>query len=174
MIYFNILTNIEENDSTIEKSKFFGSPVFPKDFLETNNLNDDFFFLQLNLKEISDYETLLPKEGYIYIFLKIDTNPIVPKVFYTNQEIEEEYEDINEDFNMEDSKAKFLQFCIEETGNNLLFEETEYISLITLDMEKVPTGFPNFNQTKGKIKVLIKKIDLQNLDFTNALFCQEA
>ena len=51
--------------------------------------------------------------------------------------------------------------------------EGEYISLLTIDMEKVPDGFPNFNCPHGKIKFLIKEEDLKNQNYKNIKFYQE-
>ena len=74
---------------------------------------------------------------------------------------------------MEDSTSKFIEFTSEETGNALLTSEGEYISLLTIDIEKVPEGFPNFNSPHGKIKLLIKEEDLKNQNYKNIKFYQE-
>ena len=95
-IYIKLNKIKKENKITYEKSKMFGSPVFPLHFLEENNLDELFFVMQINLREIQDYQDYLPKEGYIYIFLDTSRYPYTPKVIYTNEEVIEVYDDINE------------------------------------------------------------------------------
>lgn len=164
MYKFKLLEDILENDENIENSKFFGSPVFPENFLENNNVENDFFLLQLNLKEFE--EKILPADGYLYFFLDLSTARPKPKVFYTNLELVEIYEDINEDFNMESSKALFIKK--DDNTNNLLFEnKNDEFILLQINVDDVPLSFPRFNLTHGLIKFIIKKDDLKIMNFLN-------
>lgn len=163
---FKLLEDILENDENIENSKFFGSPVFPENFLENNNVENDFFLLQLNLKEYED--KILPVDGYLYFFLDLSTVRPKPKVFYTSQELVEIYEDINEDFNMESSKALFIKK--DDNTNNLLFEnKNDEFILLQINVDDVPLSFPRFNLTHGLIKFIIKNDDLKKMNFSNVL-----
>ncbi len=162
---FKVLPKETETEENSEKSKFFGSPSFPNDFLERNNLNDDFFLMQLNLSELE--EKILPSEGFIYIFLKIDNIPVIPKVFYSNLENTEIYENINEEFNMQDSSAIFIEFddVPGQAGSVLKCNDTEVV-LLEIDTKKMPTTFPNFCHQDCKIVFTMNLLDLKNLDFS--------
>lgn len=166
MLHFKILTNIEETDENIEQSKFFGSPIFPEKFLEENGVENDFFFLQINLKDLNYFNGLLPSEGMLYFFLDIKDNPLKPKVFYKKDELVEIYEDINEDFNMANYKAMFLIKSDESSNVILEDKDDNIITLLKINLEEVPQDFPKFNQTKGNVKFLIEKEKLEKLDFS--------
>lgn len=167
MLHFEIINNVEENDENIEQTKFFGSPIFPEKFLEKNNVENDFFFLQINLNDLNYISEFLPNKGMLYFFLDINENPIRPKVFYTTEELVEIYEDINEDFNMENCKAMFIQENKKSTNVILENEEENIITLISIDLEDVPQDFPKFNLNKGKVRFLIEKEHLVKRDFSN-------
>ncbi len=163
MYKFKILTNIQETDENLDNSKFFGSPVFPENFLENNNLENDFFFFMLNLNEYQN--SLFPQNGFLYFFLNLDHNPCTPKVIYTTDELVEVYDNINEDFNMEDSNALFIEKC-DESNNALFLEKESTVILLQIDLDFVPLSFPRFNKTSGKIVFEISKEALTKKDFS--------
>ena len=70
-------------------SKFLGSPVLPKKWLNMFN-EQTIFLMQLRLSDIKDLdeENLLPHEGYLYIFLDVSNSEysLKPLVKYTKSE----------------------------------------------------------------------------------------
>ena len=67
MISFTCVRVKNEIDANLDKSKIFGAPTFPKDFIQRNGLEEDYYFAQINLEQIDSY--LLPKKGMLYFFL---------------------------------------------------------------------------------------------------------
>lgn len=163
MYKFKILTNTQETDENLDNSKFFGSPVFPDKFLEKNNLENDFFFFVLNLNEYQN--SVFPQNGFLYFFLNLDHNPCTPKVIYTTDELIEVYDNINEDFNMEDSNALFIEKS-NDSNNALFLEKESTVVLLQIDLDCVPVSFPRFNKTSGKILFELLKEDVVKKDFS--------
>lgn len=82
MINF-VLERVElEPNEMLDTSKVFGAPAFPKDFMNRHRLNEDYFFAQINLDELKEYDTPLPKEGMLYFFLRWQKYNIKPEGFY--------------------------------------------------------------------------------------------
>lgn len=167
MKYLKLSTSEIENELSFERSQFFGSPCFPENFLEKNKVEDDFFLIQINLSEA--FDEILPKKGFIYIFLKIDEMPILPKVFYTDTETDEIYQNINEDFNMEDPSAIYINFDnnSEESVGRIGYVNDDEVELLKIDLSKMPKSFPNFCHENCKIAFRMTKSELVALDFTN-------
>lgn len=121
-IYFTQEKIEEESPETYACSKFLGAPAFPQGFLLNKNgesiLSDaDYFIMQINLEEIAERETPLPKTGMLYFFIDVDT--FKPKVLYA-KDVEncrfEVYDDINDGFD----KGGFG----ETDGYKLVFDES--------------------------------------------------
>ena len=106
-LLFSLKRVSHEENANLDHSKLLGTPVFPEDFFETHDLNDnDYFVAQLNLSEIKDPNGLLPNKGFLYFFLDIDE--LTPKVIYEPRDPEMMMDDINESFDKDycgDTKA---------------------------------------------------------------------
>ncbi len=174
-----------ENETNYKKSKIGGSPVFPLGFFQKQNLDEDLFIAQINLSEINNQ--LLPKKGFLYFFLNIDMYPYVPKVLYTDEEVREVFENINEGFEdygeiegyeiVPSNDDTGLLFC-SEVHQNLALELESYIevdaneliSLLEFDSLELPFNVLNLGTPDGWYLFLIKKEDLKKLDFSKVEF----
>lgn len=183
-IYFKVKKIEKESYSTFDKSKMFGSPVFPRKFFKKHRLDNYFFLMQVNLKDLEGKQEYLPSIGYLYFFLDISSYPYYPKVIYSNEEVIEVYDDINEIFSeYGDYHGYELVFDFEgDSGNYLLgnidedldldseLDTTGYISLLQLDSLSLPEGMCQLSQPDGWYIFLIKKEDLENLNFRKVKF----
>lgn len=185
-IYFKLTKILKESPETFEKSKILGSPVFPKDFIERNDLEDKYFVMQLNLSELNIYNsnTILPSQGFLYFFLDVNTYPYKPSVIYTSEEVIEVYDDINdiyEDFG--DYHGYMIEFDDNpECGHYLLgdinqdldldceFDTTGYVTLLEIDSLNLPENCMQIGQPDGWYIFLIKEKDLRNLNFKKVKF----
>lgn len=180
-IYFKLTKIEEEDEKTYERSKMLGSPVFPKGFVGKHKLNDALFICQLNLSEMSDPK--LPTEGFLYIFLNIDTYPYKPKVFYTNEEVLEVFDTINEGFDdYGDPNGYLIEKVDEYDGFGFLTEfdpsldldsqidTSEYACLLEIDSINLPVNTLTLGQPDGWYMFLIKEEDLKAKNFKNVKF----
>ena len=195
-IYFNLEKIIEESEDTYLCSKILGTPVFPEKFLLNKNgkciLNDaDYFIMQLNLEDIADKITSLPKKGMLYFFINADT--LKTKVLFAKDLEEtplEVWNDINCAFSTEDygqtngykmtfdNNLKEGHYIIGSINPNLDLEmDTDingYITLLEIDFLSLPHSkmllFGNLAISGGHYVFLIKENDLKNLNFENVIF----
>lgn len=177
----------KENEETFEKSKILGSPVFPDGFYEENNLDDLLFVMQLNLNDLNAKypNNLLPKNGFLYIFLDVDEYPYEPYVFYTNKETKVVYDDFNDIFDDEfgDYRGYELVFNDNDEDSNYILGDIDcdlgldceidtsgYVVLLQIDSLSLPTNVLTLGQPDGYYVFLIKESDLKNKNFNNVKF----
>ena len=176
MINF-VLERVElEPNDMLDTSKVFGAPVFPKDFMNKHRLNEDYFFAQINLDELKEYDTPLPKTGMLYFFLRWKTFNIKPIVIYSNEELYEVMDDVNEVFGELDFKdALYMKFCSQGKSGYLLDEfdqevpeadRDDYIVLLKVDpLNVLASDFPIFANPDDEIYFVISKEDLEANNF---------
>lgn len=84
-------------DYDLGASKFFGSPTVP-DGWEGKFYDTEMFFCQIRLSDLAEYdeENRLPHEGYLYVFLDIESYPFTPRVIYFNGQPSVVIDDFNE------------------------------------------------------------------------------
>ncbi len=110
----------------VAASKFYGSPVVPKEWAD--RFTDDVIFLaQIRLADIAKYDkdNRLPHTGYLYFFLDTETYPYYPMVDYYAGEPDM----VIEDFNCLDEQYAHLNtpylmsfgLCDEAASGNKLF-----------------------------------------------------
>ena len=176
MINF-VLERVElEPNEMLDTSKLFGAPAFPKDFMNRHRLNDDYFFAQINLEELKEYDTPLPKSGMLYFFLRFQKYNIKPIVIYSNEELYEMMEDVNEVFEELNFKdALYMKFCPQGESGYLLDEfdqevpeadSDDYVVLLKVDpLNVLASDFPIFNNPDDEIYFVIKEEDLKQNNF---------
>ncbi len=183
-IYVKLNKIKEENEYTYGVSKLNGSPVFPLNFFMENELDELYFVAQINLKEINNYQEYLPKTGYLYIFLDVSSYPYTPKVLYTNDEIKEVYDDINDYFDcFGDYKGYQLTFSTSEESPHYILGNIDenleidcevdtngLVVLFMLDSLELPSNVCTLGQPDGWYIFLIKEEDLKKLDFSKVIF----
>lgn len=183
-IYFKFTKINEENEDTYLVSKIMGSPAFPTHFLENNHLEEMYFVMQLNLSELSCYDTLLPKEGMLYFFLDITSYPYEPIVIYTNEEITTVYDNINEGFEeYGDISSYKLEFTQDKEDGHIILgdidpsldldceiDTTGYIMLLNIDSLMLPEKTLTLGNPDGWYIYLIKEEDLKKQDFSKVKF----
>ena len=189
-IYFKLKRVEKEKNEELDHSKFLGAPVFPEGFLDKHGIGEnDYFLLQMNLEELKDKDTLLPKEGFLYFFVDVDTYEA--KVFHTTEELKEVYDDINEGFDEEDfgdTKAQYMYFDdelkeghyilgdIEEDLDLEAYTDTEgYVTLLSVDSLELDPKHPiwrfaSIAPLDGWYLFLIKEEDLKKGDFSHVKF----
>ena len=86
-----------EGKYDLGKSKFFGTPTVPGDWVD-DFYEDEIFFCQIRLADIAelDPEARLPQEGYLYIFLHTD-GTLSPDVRYYGGEPDNALDGFNAD-----------------------------------------------------------------------------
>lgn len=181
--HFNFKKITKEDNDTFELSKIGGSPVFPKNFYKKNKLQDDFFFAQVNLKELSSDP--LPKEGFLYFFLKCGSYPYKARVFYSKEEPKEVIEGINDDFaDFGNSEGYQLVKSSKDTGFALCSDfnpdldlESQVtlkdgICLLEIDTISLPPNTLTLGQPDGWYMFVMKKEDLKKLDFSKVEFME--
>ena len=171
MINF-VLERVElEPNEMLDTSKVFGAPAFPKDFMNRHRLNEDYFFAQINLDELKEYDTPLPKEGMLYFFLRWQKYNIKPVVLYSKEELYEVMNGVNEIFGELDFEdALYMKFCEQGESGYLLDEfdqeipeadRDDYIVLLKVDpLNVLASDFPIFNNPDDEIYFVISKEDL--------------
>lgn len=161
-------------------SKFFGSPTMPEEWLENDTVgDDDFFFCQLRVSEFKNRDTnsLLPKGGFIYIFLTEKDGEYIPNVRYCEDEPDTIIDDFNVGFDLpEDIEADFSIDFFDtdnaEDGTRLIVENGDEITLLQYD--PLDDNMPEFLADTEKIAYFkISKDNLKNLDFSNVKFTIE-
>ena len=176
MINF-VLERVElEPNDMLDTSKLFGAPTFPKDFMNKHRLNEDYFFAQINLDELKDYDTPLPKVGMLYFFLRWQKYDIKPVVIYSKEELYEVMDDVNEVFEELDFKdALYMKFAKQGKSGYLLDEfdqevpeadRDDYIVLLKVDpLNVLASDFPIFANPDDEIYFVIDKNDLSANNF---------
>ena len=176
MIKYTVTREDNEQNKDLDRSKIFGSPVFPKDFMNKKGLNDDYFFAQINLSEIADFQDVLPKEGMLYFFLRFNKYNITPKVFYSNDELEEVMGEVNEMFGeLYFNDALYMNFNEGEGDNYLLggfdqevpeADRDDYIVLLKVDpLNILASDFPIFFNPDDELYFVITEEDLRNHNY---------
>lgn len=194
-VYFSQVKIDKETLETYDCSKFLGVPAFPVDFLRNDKGESlisaaDYFIMQLNLRDVADRETPLPKEGMLYFFIDVDT--FKPKVFFT-EDVEcdyEVYDDINDGFDKRDfGQTDGYRLVFDKTlstGHYFLGDinpdidlgmdvDTDgYITLLEIDYLSLPSNdllkFGALAPFDGRYIFLIKEADLKRLDFSKVKF----
>ena len=189
-IYFKLTRQINEENSSLDRSKLLGAPVVPQGFLDDKLTDNDYFVAQINLEEIASFDTLLPKKGFLYFFIDVEDNQT--KVLFTEEEPVEAITDINEAFDRDAYgavEALYMDFdeSIEE-GNAILSDKLDdldvsdllsmddYEILLLLDSLYMPEGdekaltFASIAPYDGYYIFAIRKEDLKRHDFSHVLF----
>lgn len=180
---------IIENKETYFKSKFFGSPVFSKNFLKMYNLDNYIFVCQLNLKEINP--TIFTNIGYLYLFLDKSSyfkNILKPILIYSDEETEVVFDNFNNFLtDIDNSYIELVNpyvliktedesgiklFSIEDTKviTKPLVYKGEYIAILSLDLSLLPKCFLRLENTYDYLMLVISKENLNNRNFSNAFF----
>lgn len=180
-INFNLSICQKEEPKMLALSKFFGNPVFPKDFVEKNIDDYDYFLCQINLNQLNKEGKYPLPNGMLYFFLNVRYYPYKAKVLYTDKMLEQDYSNFNDSF--EDLKCKqifYLNFAKNEESNFLFgnidadeiseIDTTDYVNLLCIDSLTVPNSFPNFGAIDGFYYFLIKQSDLLKFNFKKVLF----
>lgn len=194
-IYFTQSKIEQETNETYVCSKFLGSPVFPQDFLLNKNgecilSESDYFIMQLNLEDISNIETPLPKKGMLYFFVNVDT--LKPRVLYAKSIDDgqlEVWDDINDCFSEEYGETQGYKLIFDENldeGHYIVGDvnpdidlETDtdidgYVTLLEIDFLSLPTDnmlrFGEMGISDGRYIFLIKEDDLKKLKFSKVKF----
>ncbi len=161
-----LLEQAEEDETPYDypRSKFFGSPVFPRSFIEKEVNFDWVFIAQINLEDVDYYDTdrLLPHKGYLYFFYDEDKKDI--HVMYTAKEITDVVENYNRRFDKKAfEKPYYMTF---ETKEEVIVDSE--IRFSSQDGTKL-LGFEYDNIKKGLIdedEVMLLQIDpLCAIDF---------
>lgn len=196
-IYFKQTKIVQETNETFVCSKFLGAPVFPENFLFNKNgkcilKQSDYFIMQLNLKEISKYESMLPKYGMLYFFIDVDT--LKPKILYA-KDIEncnlEVWDDINEHFDKGFGEVVGYKLVFCEVGAETHYldgninldidlqsitDVNGYVTLLEIDYLSLPNEnmlrFGNMAIYGGRYIFLIKEEDLINQKFNKVKFIE--
>lgn len=181
MIKFTLTREGNEQNKDLDRSKLFGSPTFPLDFMSKKGLNDDYFFAQINLDEIKDYQNVLPKEGMLYFFLRPTKYSFKAKVLYTKEELGEVMGEVNEMFgDLCFNDALYMNFNEGEGHHYLLdgfdqevpeADRDDYVVLLKVDpLNVLASDFPIFNNPDDELYFVILKEDLEKLDFRKVKF----
>lgn len=180
---------IIENKETYFKSKFFGSPVFSKNFLKMYNLDNYIFICQLNLKEINP--TIFTNIGYLYLFLDKSSyfkNILKPILIYSDEETEVVFDNFNNFLtDIDNSYIELVNpyvliktedesgiklFSIEDTKviTKPLVYKGEYVAILSMDLSLLPKCFLKLENTYDYLMLVISKENLNNRNFSNAFF----
>ncbi|MCR5078953.1 MAG: DUF1963 domain-containing protein [Bacilli bacterium] len=184
MIRFRLKRVEKEENKDLDASKLLGSPVFPKNFLKRNRIGSNYYFLaQINCAELPSISPF-PSKGYLYFF--VDINEFKAKVVFTEEELEELIEDINDNFDREicgDPTCLRMEFEDGGEGESGVFGdidpniglegETEVegkVVLLQLDAYSLPEDprpltFSDFGLRDGYWVFLIEKDDLEKGDY---------
>ena len=181
MIKYTVTRVDNEENKDLDRSKLFGSPTFPSDFMSKKRLNDDYFFAQINLSEIKGYQDIFPKEGMLYFFLHPTKYSFKAKVLYSNEELAEVMGEVNEMFGeLCFNDALYMNFN-EGEGHNYLLDEfdqevpeadrDDYVVLLKVDPLYISASdFPIFANPDDELYFVIDKEDLLKCDFRNVKF----
>ncbi len=181
-MFYSLNLIVDENEKTYELSKISGTPLFPYNFIENNNLEDDLFIAQINLKTIDNEYLKFISEGFIYIFLNVDVYPYKVKCFYSKDDAIMVYEDINEGFEeyidvngyemVLNNEKKDIGICTKI--NPIISEEygynDDYLNLLeidTLEFNNISISSPD-----SILYFIIRKEDLKKLDFKKIIFIE--
>ena len=189
-IYFSFNRVEEEENNSYDRSKLLGVPAVPSGFLDDKLTEDDYFIGQINLEEIATEDSPLPKKGFLYFFVDVDTSKA--KVLYTEEEPNELITDINDGsdpVSYGDTHALYMDFddneedgCAilsdkgEDIGLESFLEDGDYEILLLLDSLSMPDGdqkaltFADIAPYDGYYVFLIKRDDLAKHDFSKVLF----
>lgn len=180
---------IIESKETYFKSKFFGSPVFSKNFLKMYNLDNYIFVCQLNLREINP--NMFTNIGYLYLFLDKSSyfkNILKPILIYSDEETEVVFDNFNNFLTDIDSsyvelvkpyvlietedESGIKLFSIEDTKviTKPLVYKGEYVAILSMDLSLLPKCFLKLENTYDYLMLVISKENLNNRNFSNAFF----
>ncbi len=158
-------------------SKFFGSPTMPEEWLSNGTIgDDDFFFCQLRLAEFARYDekSLVPHNGFLYIFLTENDGAFIPNICYCEDEPDTLIDDFNAGFDFlgdvdTEYSIDFFEADDSADGTRILIEKGNEIILLQYD--PLDDNMPEFlRETEGIATVSVPADDLSKLDFTNAKF----
>lgn len=174
MINFTCIRVEKEEEANLDTSKIFGAPTFPKEFLQKHGLDEDYYFAQINLEQIDSY--LLPKKGMLYFFFRLLEYTFEPIVIYSDEELVEVFDDVNEIFGEYDFKDALVMkfdedgysgFILDEFDQEIPEADKEYFVLLKVDpLNILADDFPIFNNPDEEIYFMMEKEDLMKLDFS--------
>lgn len=174
MISFTCIRVDHEKNAELDTSKIFGAPTFPKDFLEKHGLEEDYYFAQINLEQIDSY--LLPKKGMLYFFIRLLEYEFEPIVIYSDEELVEVMDDVNEIFGEYDFKDALVMhfdedgesgFILDEFDQEIPEADQDYFVLLKVDpLNILASDFPILNNPDDEIYFMMEKEDLMKLDFS--------
>ena len=194
-IYFTQTSIDVESPETYLCSKFLGAPAFPQNFLLDKDgesiLSDaDYFIMQINLEDVADRASPLPKKGMLYFFIDVDT--LTPKILLADDLDSgtlEVYDDINDGFSDDFGQTGGYRLVFDATldeGHCFLGEidpniglESDvdthvYVNLLEIDFLALPSEdmlrFGDLAIGGGHYVFLVKEDDLKGLDFSRVLF----
>ena len=152
-----------EEDGDLERTKLFGSPVFPKRFIRKRHLENYYFLMQINISELED-KLNLPDDGFLYVFIDTITNR--PKILYTAEVISECVDDIDEPFDEGEYKALYI-----EDGNSdsyILKHDDEIVTLLAIKLKDLPNGYLPRYKEYDNLMIKVPYIDLGQCNFSYA------
>lgn len=163
---------IDQYDTELEESKFFGDILLPEAWLEDNVFSSDEMFLcQINLDDLYENfgRTLLPKRGMLYFFIDY-AKRTVARVRYTDGEIDA-YTCFNEDWegDYDVITSCSVEFSDGDTGTAMLVKDENVADgkICLLRYDPAHEEFIDFMQdTDSVLYFLIDEKDLLNKDFS--------
>lgn len=189
-IYFSLSRVEEEENKNLDRSKLLGIPVCPAGFLDDKLDDEDYYIGQINLEEIAKFESPLPKKGFLYFFVNVDTYGA--KVLYTDEEPTEAIADINASFDeiaYGSTKALYMDFdedldegcCLfsdqlEDLDLQVILSDKDYQLLLLLDSLFMPECeerallFTDLAPYDGFYVFAAKGKDIKNKDFSKVRF----
>ncbi len=195
----SVFLNCKKGAAQLGQSKFFGNPDLPDEFdwpVDSEEYDMD-FICQINCREASKYNSLLPESGMLYFFgcianpLGQDDAPPVNAGFQIMTDFAVIYEDIEEkdllsgeivDENGEEVGfgELLIDFSNDEWNSSEAFHKmlgdfpeknndiSDYMLLFCLDSFSGDDFTLEFEQS-GYLYFLIKKDDLLNKDFSKVM-----
>ncbi len=158
-------------------SKFLGAPTMPEEWLSDGTLSDDdFFFCQIKLSELREHTdcTLLPEKGFLYFFLKKESDEnFVPNVKLFNEEPDTLIDDFNLGFDfLGDTDDEYsIDFAENSTSSETALFIEDGNNYILLQYDPLDDNMPPFLQeTEKQAFFTISKEDLKKLDFSKITF----
>lgn len=194
--YFSLKQIQQEGPETYALSKLLGVPVFPIGFLKHKNGKSklspaDYFVMQLNLQELANFPTQLPKQGMLYFFVDVDS--LQPKVLFAD-DLDCDWgfvDDINDGFAPEFGNTQGYQVVFDgqlQEGHFVAgdinpdidleadLDTTGYVTLLEIDKLCLPHDnmlkFGNF-AGDGRYVFLIKQSHLQKHDFSKVVLVEK-
>lgn len=199
MISHSIVLHLElaeepETEYDYNRSKFFGSPVFPLSVIEKEVDFDKWLFIaQINLEDVDFYDVdrLLPRKGYLYFFYEEKVKDM--HVIYTSKEITNVVENYNGRFEKKAYETPYYMTyeSVEEViiDTEIRFSSQDGMKLLGFEYDNLKAGliseddilllqidplsaidFPFLGGSNNMGYVFINKEDLKKKNFKNTKF----